>query len=948
MTLTAARFDEFFGTVYKDKEGKPLEPFPWQSRLARELAANQWPDCIDLPTASGKTSVIDIAVFTLACQATLPPKERPVGRRIFFTVNRRVIVDEAHQRSVDLAIALKNAKDGILKEVADALRTIGGETELPLDVVQLRGGIYRDSSWARSIVQPTVVCTTADQLGSRLLFRGYGVSAGMQPIHAALAACDSVVLLDEAHVTKAFAQTLRLIERYQQHQPGMRFVEMTATPSERTGRRFELASEDKVHPLLKQRQEAAKPAELIKVPQKSLVAELTKRAIGAVNEERKAIGIIVNRLQTARDVHAKLAEQFGTDVQLVIGRMRPLDRDELQEQLRTIVGPDRPKLLEKPVFIVATQCLEVGADYDFDALITECASTDALRQRFGRLNRKGRDIVASAAIITTDAALKDEDPIYGHSLRETWTWLTNGDRTSIDFGIAAFKQLWDEVDDELSDRLTNATCDAAVLLPAHLDALCQTNPQPVPSPDVSYFIYGPQRDNLEVIVCWRADLGNDQSLWAEIVSALPPTSPECMSVSLRALRQWMMSAEAPIDADVALRSEEDARDSKPSARTVLLWRGAKDAKPVSDIRQIRPGDTLVIPAPDETSLVLGHLPQHKDGVVYDLAETALAKARRQRIVRVHPAIKHDSDLVNVFEDYLSEAKMFSKAAIRERLGTLASDFNAGPTEIEYPHPAGQPSPGVIFRFNTLLSAQDDWKQSSSVVDDGEDESTDSILPLSLKQHVEDVVRFTNQNVKLLGLNDFTELFQLAADHHDDGKRDLRFKAMLAGISPYEAVERPALAKSGERGQSRREREERRLRAMLPDRFRHEMLSMQIVTQFYDRLVKDASIDSNLLLHLIAAHHGHARPFAPVVCENGIDGQLLELAIDELAVTAQMRQKTWVPAHRLDSGVAERFWSLTRKHGWWGLAYLESILRLADQQASALEEEKPSKQNGAMR
>jgi len=935
MSVGIQDFGTFFSAVYG------YDPFPWQSRLAKQVCNQGWPKCIDLPTASGKTSTIDVAVFVLACQADRPTHKRTVGRRVFFAVNRRVIVDEAFERAVKLARTLRDASDGIIKRVADALREVGSDPQIPLDVAELRGGIYRDRRWARSLTQPIIVATTADQLGSRLLFRGYGVSASMQPVHAALTACDSLLLLDEAHVTRAFAQTLQRIEKYrsQDHTaPPMCFMQMTATPTGELKEkdRFILDQNDLTHPKLKERQQVSKLAKLIKLGgRKSVVDEIVSRAAGCVSDTHKAIGIIVNRVQTARDTHASLLAKFplrenGTrdaDIHLVIGRMRPLDRDELTKQLRGIVGPERPAVLPRPCFVVATQCLEVGADYDFDALITECASIDALRQRFGRLNRKGRKIEARAAIVTTDATLKDEDPVYGHALKNTWDWLVKQNGDAVDLGISAFKVIWDTVPETDRAALLAPAPDAAVLLPAHLDALCQTAPQPIPSPDVSYFIHGPQRDNLEVQVCWRADLGDDLGLWPQIVSMLPPTSPECMTVPLRSLRHWMQqSPNAVVDADVAIQSEEDHQTAE-SSHHVLIWRGNNGSLTTSNPNDIRPGDTIVFSTSDANWNILGHIP---DGIGFDQAEESTAKAHRLRVVRIHPALNRHDVPAALLKYATGEIETLTKARIRELLGIEKS---AGFDETFYRDAAGKIG-GLMLRFRSLLPADKDL--APSTCEDDDDALTDIGQPITLADHTRHVVDALDQALPKFHLNGVAASIHRAADLHDVGKADIRFQAMLLGSTPEEAALRPVLlGKSGQMNLSRDERQVQFSRAQLPVGFRHEMLSVQVVEHFRQHLV-DPSVDGDLLLHVIAAHHGQARPFAPVVVD-ALAEDVAEVTVNNLTLTTDDRRKL-IPSHRIDSGIAERFWTLTRRFGWWGLAYLESVLRLADQQASAAEQE----------
>ncbi len=1002
-SITIDRFDDYFFELH----GR--EAYSWQRRVAARVVGGDWPAAIDLPTGSGKTACIDIAIFAMACQAGRPAGQRTAPRRVFFCVNRRVIVDEAHQRAARIAKAIWQAERAgandkpVLRDVASALRMLAGEESRadvpPLDVLELRGGIYRDNRWARSATQPAVVCTTIDQLGSRLLFRGYGVSPNAAPIQATLIAYDSLVLLDEAHISRPFLQTLGHVKRYLDLDrwaergigvSGVQVVPMTATPPEGVSADdvVRLDDNDRKNEALNNRLIASKSVELRQV--KDIANAAVEAATKIPEDEPAAVGIIVNRVATARAVQVALRMKHpDAVVELVIGSMRPLDRDAQAIRLRALVGPDRPVVTKQTSYVIATQCLEVGADYDFDALLTECASLDALRQRFGRLNRGGRKdaegkpFQAKGAILIAEGDTKPDerldddeplDPIYGNALARTWNWLDHHAKEhQIDFGIDVFERLLDEHGE--NGRIPvlllapSARLDAPVMLPAYLDLWCQTNPRPAPDPDVSLFLHGPHHGEPDVQVCWRADIGESPDRpafeqWADVVALLPPTSAECMSVPISRLRRWLtdQANDAADHGDLlgvaANKGDEDDRiQSRPVLKHYgVLWRGIKDNRLIQSPDDLRPGDTLVLPVSAGGWDALGHLPgesqtetQDDLSAFVDRAETAFLAARDRIAIRIHPALRSmwperaaidalferlaDQDdappiaelgrLLRRAADALAEDDV-ERAALIRKLATPSNLFRE-----KYPDERG----AVLTSRHRVGTGLLGWLPA---LDDGDDGSsrTRRDKPVTLVDHTKHVVDEVDLALSQLPAAVMPDAFRIAARLHDLGKADERFQAMLRRTDRTDAwlmagSTSALLAKSDGLPQTRAEQAVARKRAGLPGGFRHEMLSVQLAERC-GQLPVDATA-RDLALHVIAAHHGYARPFAPVV----LDEDLPDVSVEDLTIVATERLAC--PSHRVDSGITERFWSLTRCFGWWGLAYLEAVLRFADQQASADED-----------
>src|SRR5690606_38434933 len=157
---------------------------------------------------------------------------------------------------------------------------------------------------------------------------------------------------------------------------------------------------------------------------------------------------------------------------------------------------------------------------------------------------------------------------------------------------------------------------------------------------------------------------------------------------------------------------------------------------------------------------------------------------------------------------------------------------------------------------------------------------------------------------------------VAGDLHDIGKADPRFQTLLRA-GDRETLAGELLAKGLRRvGSVRGESSER-----------HEAYSVAFL-RAYPQLL-EGSTDPELAMYLVGTHHGRGRALMPDRLDDGS------------AFSVEIGEKTYefngVPElGAVGSGWPSLFWRLNRRYGPWGLAYLESLLRLADQLRSAEE------------
>jgi CRISPR-associated endonuclease/helicase Cas3 len=186
-----------------------------------------------------------------------------------------------------------------------------------------------------------------------------------------------------------------------------------------------------------------------------------------------------------------------------------------------------------------------------------------------------------------------------------------------------------------------------------------------------------------------------------------------------------------------------------------------------------------------------------------------------------------------------------------------------------------------------------WYARPRAADD--DGSRSAMERQELRPHCDRAEAYARQLATALGLGEVeSEALRMAAAGHDRGK-DREIWQRSIGNLEYPCK---VLAKSGGKRPP-----------VEISRYRHEFGSLLEMGQ-------DAS---DLALHMVAAHHGRARPHFPD--EEAFDPMCPD-AVADLAASE-------VPA---------RFIRLQKQYGRWGLAYLESLLRAVDAWASQGQDE----------
>jgi len=863
-----------FSEQFKELTGN--SPFPWQTELFKLFVQGGYaiPARCDIPTGMGKTSVIAIWLLAREKNPSLP-------RRLVYVVNRRTVVD---QTTAEVERYKKHRND--------------------LAISTLRGQFADNREWSADPSREAVICGTVDMIGSRLLFSGYGVGYKGKPLHAGFLGQDSLIVHDEAHLEPAFQDLLLAIQREQtsgrqQDRNRIRVMELSATSRDaQQTHPLTLTPEEQaatkdspgVLKIVGERFRATKRLHLVPEWDKS-AEQVAKLAIDRFKDSGKAILIFVREIKSVKTI-VSAVEKSKLPIAQLIGPMRGLERDRLTDPRSADGSPIFARFLPPPkpdapdserwkvtpalgtVYLVCTSAGEVGVNISADHMVCDLSTFESMAQRFGRVNRFGKgDDTEIHVVHPKPDGFEDKAPDPRRKLTLALLERLNGQASP-----AALSGL-----DE-KDRAA-AFAPLPTILPTSdilFDAWAMTSiREKMPGrPPVEPYLHGLRDwDPAETNVAWREEVGlitEDQ---------LDEYSPEDL------LDEYPLKPHELLGdrTDRVWAELEKLADRFPNSP---LWIVDKQGKVevVKRFAELAADRKRAIERIERRTVVLPHN-------IGGLTESGMLDGD-------HPkSPKADEDPRPINNDVADVLLVQTKQGLlpaRTRIWDDDKQFDEKTKGLRHILCIDFPPPETIEDGTKRT-----WHWFERPIE--KDNSKNAVEPVLLDAHVTDVCQSLETILGNLVLDPDAQqdaklksALRIAARFHDLGKaRDLWQRS----IGRPERLNAICFGKSGRRWKPRN----------IAD-YRHEfgsLVDLQSVPEFQS--LDDDSKD--LVQHLIAAHHGQARPH--FTAAQIIDPNHRTIDCEPLAVE-----------------VSRRFARLQRKFGRWGLAYLESILRAADWHASA--------------
>lgn len=515
-----------FAHFFTEIAGSAKAVHRWQEELAGP------PECgnrmVRIPTGFGKTLGV-LAVWTW-----YRVRRRTDGwpRRLIWCLPMRVLVEQTES---EVRSALQR-----LNLLWDGRNTHDGK----VGVHMLMGGAATDQ-WYLHPESDAVLIGTQDMLLSRALNRGYASPRARWPMEFGLLNQDALWVMDEVQLMDVGLATSGQLQAFrgEDENAGKSLRPcftwwMSATLQrawlDKSPETTDLTSEldrnthrvGRRHRIGHLWEEVTKPLRVTPfATPKTLAREVSQRHQGRSRQDGLTL-VVLNTVERAVEVWSALRRDrglkgAGTDVRLVHSRFRPAERrawrDEFLNRESCGAGTDR--------IIVSTQVVEAGVDISASLLITELAPWPSMVQRFGRCARWG----GAGQIIVAD---------FGHDT----------DKMAAPYStveLEASRNACNELPDVSPIHLERFEDEHASLLPQlypydpmhlllrhELNELFDTSPDLSGSDiDISRFIRsGDERD---VQVFW-AEVDGDGPL-----PSMKPTRDELCSIPFVKAREWL-------------------------------------------------------------------------------------------------------------------------------------------------------------------------------------------------------------------------------------------------------------------------------------------------------------------------------------------------------------------------------------------------------------------------